>query len=179
MTLEAVNTLFSALTFMVIAVTAIAATVQLRHLRSSNQLAALVHLLEDWQKPELQRWVSFVRIELPEKLRDPAYLASIVPHRSDRTMHPWLHLCDYFEQMGSYFKYGLVDADAFLDTSGGQVLRLYTSLKPCIAALRAESGPSMYENFEYLAVQAILWNRRFPEGRYPTNVPRFDEITEV
>jgi hypothetical protein len=174
--LETLNTLFAALTFAVIAVTAIAAGVQLRHLRSSNQLAALVHVLEDWQKPDLQRWVSFVRNELPDKLGNPAYLESVVPQRNDRTMHPWLHLCDYFEQVGSYFKYELVDPEAFLDTTGNNVIVLYRILEPCIASLRAERGPSVYENFEYLAVRSLLWQRRYPNGRYPKNVPRFDDI---
>jgi len=50
MTLEALNTTFAGAAFAVIGATAIAAIVQLRHLRASNQINALLTILQDWQK---------------------------------------------------------------------------------------------------------------------------------
>jgi 23S rRNA G2069 N7-methylase RlmK/C1962 C5-methylase RlmI len=50
MTLEFLNTFASFGTFAVIAATAIAALVQLRHARSSNQIAAMNELQEVYQK---------------------------------------------------------------------------------------------------------------------------------
>jgi len=43
----------------------------------------------------MQAWVRFVRKELPERLKDPAYLESLDAGLADRTGHAWLHLCDY------------------------------------------------------------------------------------
>ncbi|MBV9276881.1 MAG: hypothetical protein JOZ97_01450 [Candidatus Eremiobacteraeota bacterium] len=177
MTIEVWSVVLSAATFIVIAVTAVAATIQLRHLRASNQLTALVTLLEDWQKPEMQAWVQFVRGgALAEKLADPAYLRDLATTRSDRSLHPWLHICDYYEQLGSYLKYGLIDK-TFLDVSCVTVSTLYERLLPCIERLREIVGNNtLFENFEYLAVQARLWIRAHPNGVYPRGVPHYDEI---
>jgi len=180
MTVEYWNVIFSAATFAVIAVTAVAATVQLRHLRASNQLTALVTLLEDWQKPEMQAWVRFVRGgELAKKLEDPNYLRDLSETRGDRDLHPWLHICDYYEQLGSYVKYGLVDKLSFFDVSCATVNALYAALRPCIERMReVANNRTIFENFEYLAVQALLWIRAHPNGAYPTGVPRYDDIRE-
>jgi hypothetical protein len=51
MSFELVNTLATFGTFVVIAATAIAAVVQLRHARSSNQIAALNELRETMESP--------------------------------------------------------------------------------------------------------------------------------
>jgi len=172
------NVIFSAATLVVIAVTAIAATVQLRHLRASNQLTALVTLLEDWQKPEMQAWVRFVRGgELAKQLEDPAYLRDLRNTRGDRNLHPWLHICDYYEQLGSYVKYGLVDKPSFFDVSCVTVSSLYATLRPCIERVReVANNHAIFENFEYLAVQAVLWIRSHPDGAYPKGVPRYNDL---
>ncbi|MBV9332771.1 MAG: hypothetical protein JO146_02065, partial [Candidatus Eremiobacteraeota bacterium] len=95
MSLELWNTLFAGGTFVVITATAIAATVQLRHLRASNQLVALTTVLSDWQRPQLQEWLRFARWEIADKLKDPEFVASL--RTPDRTKHPELLLADYFE----------------------------------------------------------------------------------
>ena len=178
MTIEIWNVIFSAATFIVIAVTAIAATIQLRHLRASNQLTALVTLLEDWQKPEMQSWVQFVRGDgLARRLQDPEYLGNLSETGRDRALHPWLHICDYYEQLGSYLKYGLVDKPSFFDVSSITVSALYKALLPCIERLReVTNNRSIFENFEYLAVQASLWIKAHPNGAYPAGVPHYDEL---
>jgi hypothetical protein len=83
MPIEILNTAFAGLTFAVIAGTAITAVVQLRHLRASNQISALVTLLEDWKHPDMQAWVHFVRTELPQKTKDPAFMESLLDSRPD------------------------------------------------------------------------------------------------
>lgn len=176
MTLEAYNTLFAGLTFAVIAATAIAATVQLRHMRASNQMSALIAVLEDWKTPELQAWTRFVRNDLSEKLRDPAFVADLTERRPDRTIHLELQLCDYFEQIGSYFKYGLLDLRSYLDVSAFTVQDLYARVQPVIEKMREKRGISLYENFEYLAVQGALWVQRNPGGTYPPGLPRFNDL---
>lgn len=177
MTLEALNTVFSGLTFVVIAVTAAAASVQLRHLRASNQLTALITILEDWQKPELQRWVRFVRNELPQRVRDPAYLDSIGTHSADRDLHPWLHVCDYYEQIGSYLRYGLMDKTSFLSVGCTTVSSLYAIVEPCVERMRAARGSnSLFENFEYVAVLGKRWEREHPDGTWPRGLQRFKDL---
>lgn len=177
MTLEILNTVLSAGTLLVIAATAFAAVVQLRHLRTSNQLNALVTVMHDWQKPELQAWVRFVRDELPHRLEDPAYLAEIDEVRMDRANHPWLHVCDYYEQFGTHVKYGFVDKTSYLDVGAHTIVHLYRVLRPAIERLRiARRNASVYENFEYLAVISLQWIDSHPNGAYPKGLPHFSEL---
>lgn len=63
MSLELVNTLATLATFLVIAATAIAAIIQLRHARCSNQIAALTELREISIKQELRVALHFIRRE--------------------------------------------------------------------------------------------------------------------
>ena len=177
MTVELLNTLLAAATFLVIAATAVAAVRQLRHLRASNQLNALVTILQDWQQPEMQGWVRFVREELPGKLEEPGYLDSITAHRMDAAVHRWTNICDYYEQLGSYIKYGLVDRRSYLDVSSYNVASFYRQLRPCIERLRAaKNNDAIYENFEYLAVLGEQFNRAHPNGVYPAGVPHFGDL---
>jgi hypothetical protein len=73
MSLELVNTLATFGTFVVIAATAIAAIVQLRHARSSNQIEALAELREEMENEEMQSAHRFIRHELAERLKDPIF----------------------------------------------------------------------------------------------------------
>ena len=61
MSLELVNTFVTLGTFVVIAATAIAAIVQLRHARSSNHIVALNELRETTETPDFQAALYFVQ----------------------------------------------------------------------------------------------------------------------
>jgi hypothetical protein len=172
---EVLNAIFSGLTLVVFVVTAIAAIVQLRHLRSNTSLQGLTMVLQDWQKPEMQAWIRYVRVELPEKLKDPKFCDEF-RRRLDRVHHPELHVCDYWEQCGTYIKYGMIDRVTFLDSSCTTIVRLWESIYPAIAIMRERGGPSVYENFEYLAVLSKQWINSHPNGAYPANMPRWDEL---
>ena len=54
---EAFNAVATGATFLVIAVTAVAALIQLRHLRKSNWLAAQLKILELWHSGYHSRFV--------------------------------------------------------------------------------------------------------------------------
>lgn len=174
MTLQLINTAFAGATLIVIAVTALAATVQLRHLRASNQLVALTTVLNDWQRTQLQEWMRYVRFELPNKLNDADFVESLKAPMLDRTQHPELLLADYFEVVGCCIKRGLLERDAYVDAMCGPVLVSYRSVLPVFATMREATGsPAIYENFEYLATECLLWLKRHPAGCYPKRFPHF------
>jgi hypothetical protein len=85
-------------------------------------------------------------------------------------------VCDYYEQIGTYFKYGLLGQESFMDVACVTISSLYRNIQPCIEKMRSVRGESLYENFEYLAVQGLLWVRRHPQGSYPKRLPRFRNI---
>jgi Domain of unknown function (DUF4760) len=177
MSLEVLSTIFAGLTFAVIAATAIAAIVQLRHLRASNQMNALLALMQLWESPEMQRYFQYTFNELPKKLKDPEFLALFNAGALSRTDHPELLVADYWEQIGAYAKHGLFDEASWLDIASAQVLRSWQVLEPIIAARRKSDGnQATFENFEYLAVRATLWNRRYPDGNWRPGLPRMADL---
>jgi len=70
----------------------------------------------------------------------------------------------------------LIDERILLDIVSGQVSRAWKVAEPAIAHMRKTGGPSVCENFEYLAVRAELWMRQYPGGAYPTDLPRMDAL---
>ena len=57
-------------TFVVIAASAVAALMQLRHMRAGNQIVALNEARETIESPAFQETLLFTR-ELPQRLTDP------------------------------------------------------------------------------------------------------------
>lgn len=176
MALEVWNTIFSAATFAVIAATAIAALIQLRHMRTGNQLNAMLTLMEMWDTPEMQGHIQYMRTTLQDKLKDPTFLAQYRERGVSRATHQELLVADFWEQIGTFMKYRLVDERAWLDILSPQVLRAWDDLEPAIAAMRERFGPAAFENFEYMAVRARLWQERYPDGVYPAGQPRMADL---
>ena len=170
--------IFSGLTLAVFVITAVAALIQLRHLRMANSLTGLVTTLQDWQKPELQKWIDFIRFELPERMKDEHFVAQLRTSPVPRSEHPELNVCDYYEQVGSYVKYGMIDREAYLDVACATIVAFWQRLWPTILVMRETRGDSLYENFEYLAVLGQQWTDAHPDGAYPRGLPRWRELTK-
>ena len=172
MTAEYVTALSAFLTFVVITVSALAALVQLRHIRASNQLAGILRYTEWWETPQMQNAIRFVRDDLAERLRDERYRAELLRGVASRSDHPELVVCDWIEQAGSYIKYGLLAEDQFLDLAGAFISSMWGSLQPVVAMRRIGGGAAVFENFEYLAVRSNAWLRGHPAGNYPSGCAR-------
>jgi hypothetical protein len=169
------NALVSTATLLVVAGTAFAALRQIRQLRAQTTLAGLLKVLDDWRDPEFQRMLRYIRNELPEKLRDPAYLAELDgPY--DSAKHPELTICAWYEQIGSYMKHGLLDERIMMDVSSSSCNAVWQAVEPVIERLRATRGDALYENFEYMAARGVLFQRAHPNGCYPSDTPRLAEL---
>jgi hypothetical protein len=171
--------LLNAVTLLVITATAIAALIQLHHLRAQNTLNAELAILKDWNDPHFREWRRYIAGELQRKLKDPAFLAEYDTPEVDRSRHPELYACDWLEQIGSYLKYGLFDADVLLDVTATSINRLWNQLAPAIERMRVTRGESLYENFEYWAARGRLWAKANPAGAYPKNIPRMRDLKGV
>jgi hypothetical protein len=171
MSLELVNAIAAVGTFIVIAATAIAALVQLRHLRAANQLNALLthaDALRSIQRDSLD----FVVRELPARLKNPKFRQEIEDGTPERLVHKELIVCDFYERIGSYIKNGLLSADIVLD-SISPVLA-WRRLEPVISIARRKRGKTIYENFEYLMVLSDDWDRRHADGNFPKGARRLE-----
>jgi hypothetical protein len=181
MSLELANTIATFGTFVVIAATAIAALVQLRHARSSNLIETLAELRQEAASSEMTPALRFVRFELSEKLKDPAFrhqMANPATLTEDNVMARVYisRVANYYEGMGALVKSGLADKNIVLDsTTTTLAVTMWNQLSPIIAILRQSLGDSSwYENFEYLIVLAQDWKAAHPNGTYPAGVRRIE-----
>jgi hypothetical protein len=177
MSLELVNTLATFGTFLVIAATAIAAVVQLRHARSSNHIAALNELRETMETPQFQAAQHFIDTQLTAALQNPAFRYSLAtPEARTDEMRPlWEHLRaigNFYEGMGVLVKTGLVDRELVSQIWADQVNTAWEKLGPVAAIARRRTGDALWENFEYLAVLQQDWLAAHPKGTYPAGVRR-------
>ncbi len=173
MPVEFWSSLWSFLTLLVIGATVVPAVLQMRHLSSNNQIQSLLSLEHDFNEPHLQAAFHYVQHELPARLEDPAYRGELTRIGFvDPQHHPEMKVCNWFDQMGTFVKNGLVGERAFFELFGRLVDRYWELLSPTIALLRRERGPRQYQNFEYMTSRYRLWAKKHPTGLYPASVPR-------
>lgn len=169
--LETLNTVAAIGTFIVIAATAIAAVIQLRHMRASNQLEGLLSVLARVEDASFNAWLTETQRQLPELMNDPGYVESVVNNTFDRSV-AWLQLGNSYDWVGSLVKNRLIPVDAFLDVYSFRVIQAWELMIPIIVLARYPDSEGIWENFEFLYVQANAWWKRHGGGNYPRHVPR-------
>lgn len=179
MSLELVNTLATLGTFLVIAMTAIAAIIQLRHLRSSNQIVAFNELRESFQTDEFATAARIIATELPKVIDDPAFRYE-VQHAEARTVEAHALLTkirmvgNFYESLGILVRTGLVDRDTVLEFWGFILPGAWKRIAPVTAIYRRQQGSAVYENFEYITVLAQEWRAKHRNGTYPPGMRRIE-----
>jgi hypothetical protein len=183
MSLELLNSFATFGTFLVIAGTAIAALVQLRHARGSNQIAALDELREAFQSREFSEANSFIDTQLSDLIKNPVFRyqwanrRARTPEFSEQIERIRL-VGNYFEDVGALILAGLLDGELAIAIYCTDVVRAWDQLVPVIAISRRRLGRGIWENFEYAAMLSKNWMKAHPDGSYPRNAPRL-EVNDV
>lgn len=168
MTAEWISAFAAVGTLVVIAATAFAALVQLRHIRSANQLSGLLHFTSVFESNEIQHANVFIARELEQKMQNSEFINGLLEANTDRREHPELRVCDFLEQQGSYIKFGMIEKGQYIDLVGAYVRSMWDALQVVVALRRvARNSGAMYENFEYLASLAAADATKpqaFPRG---------------
>ena len=169
MSLEAWSTAASLGTFVVIAATAIAALVQLRHTRSSNQIAAVTQMLETLESERFRQARRFVVEQVPKLLEDPAERTKLGEEIFPPEIDAVRYVANFFEAMGALVKAGTVNQNLVCDLWDGLVFKWWKQLEPIIMIRREVSDRGLWCSFEYLAViceKSLAKNQgvRFPRG---------------
>ena len=172
MSLEALSTAAAIGTFVVITATAIAAVVQLRHLRAQNQLTGLLTVLARVEDPQFNEWVDGAREMVKTRLADPTYRRAILDGTYERTNNPWLNLANSYDWVGSLVKFKLIPEEPFLDTYSGRIQQAWSIVESIVPLVRSRRGPMVWENFEYLVVRARRYAAIHANGAYPKGVAR-------
>jgi hypothetical protein len=158
---EAFNAVATGATFLVIAVTAIAALIQLRHIRKGNWLAAQLTILEMWHSDKIQTAYDYIKTELPEKLEDPQYRAELEHGPIVRSKHLEMTMVDWNAQLGLLLEQELID-DAFISMYMPAIRTSWNRLAPVLAILRRSRNTSIL-HFDYLYARAIQFETRRPD----------------
>jgi len=150
MTWEQIGALASVLTTLIIGVTAGAALIQLRHMRTANQITASTTLLAEAETPEMRKAFSFCAIELGERMKDPAFIEALKTGKIDRDVHLEIMVGNYWEKVGVLLRKGLLDRDICLDWSSPNCAHNWRQLEEVAKPLRGRSAP-IWRDFEYIA----------------------------
>lgn len=178
MSLETLSAVAAVGTFVVIAATAIAAIIQLQHLRAQNQLTGLLTVLARVEDPQFNEWVDGARNVIAARIDDPAYRQSIIDASFERKNNPWLNLANSYDWVGSLVKHRLIPEEALLDVYSGRVIQAWEIIEELVPLVRARAGDAVWENFEYLVVRARQWNVQHPHGAYAKGVHRLKVETK-
>lgn len=178
--LEIVNTIAAIGTFLVIGATAIAAVVQLRHMRASNQLEGLLSVLARVEDANFNTWLTETQRQLPGMMADPEYVRSVVDNTFDRSV-AWLQLGNSYDWVGSLVKNKLIPEDAFMDVYSFRIIQAWELMEPITVLARHNVSASVWENFEYLYVRGLDWISRHPNGSFPKHIkhaklPQFRDV---
>ena len=179
MSLELFNALASFGTFVVIAATAIAALVQLRHARSANLIEGISDMNRAFSSGDYQMAQTFVLTQLKQHWRDPEfrfqYLNRAARSAENRPLITKILLvANTYEGLGLMVKRRLIDREMALDMYSGNAIAAWDALTPVAAAARHKGGRAVWENFEYLVVLSRDWVAKYPDGAYPRGVPRIE-----
>ncbi|MBV8172042.1 MAG: DUF4760 domain-containing protein [Candidatus Eremiobacteraeota bacterium] len=183
MSLELVNTFATLGTFIVIAATAIAALVQLRHLRAGNQVTAMISIGNQFDDKTFREAVYLVP-KVTEALENEDFrnLIVAISRRRPRPQVPQeitdlnralVLVGNFYEELGILVKNEAIDKDLVLDRWSANITGAWERMARYIAwARKCSNSDLVYENFEYLVVLAEDWLERYAGGTYPKGMRR-------
>ena len=79
---------------------------------------------------------------------------------------------NYYEQIGIFVKYGLVDNNIACEMWANEILTDWKRMAPAIAIMKQRAAPFGWQNFEYMVAICRAWRARYPEGKFPSDRPR-------
>ena len=172
MSLEAWGIVASFGTLLVIAATAVAALAQLRHMRSSNQIAAVTEMRETLESKAFTQARHFVVEQLPKLLQDPVQRRKLVAQVLPPELDAVRSVANFFETIGVLVKLGIVDRALVCDLWDGVVFKTWKQLEPVIMIRREVSDRGLWSNFEYLAVLCEKSLSSTEGDHYPRGIRR-------
>ncbi|HXW76941.1 MAG TPA: hypothetical protein VEJ20_05975 [Candidatus Eremiobacteraceae bacterium] len=183
MSLELLDTFATLATTIIIGATAVAALIQLRHLRAGNQISAMLSIGERFQARPFTDALNLITGELANAMEDPLFrnysariTAGLKPPAIDQlyadTRRAAILVGNMYEELGILVENGIADRKVFLDRYSWGIARNWPLLETFIAFTREVAGSrSLFEHFEYLFILACDWERRYPSS-LPKNTPR-------
>lgn len=159
-------------TLFVIGVTAYAAVRQIRHMRSGNQVAALLPLTEKYQTPELRESANYVMsggLKRDLQDRDVRRGAESIP--ASGASRKAMAILNFYESVGALVTARVLDIELVLRyfTLPSDVWEISSDY---IAVTRRKRGPDVFENLEALVALERRYTTKHGSSLYPKRLPR-------
>lgn len=159
-------------TLFVIGVTAYAGLRQIRHMRSGNQVAALLPLTEKYQTAEMQESLQYVLSgAVGRDLQDREVRRGAESIPSSGASRKAMDILNFYESVGALVTARVLDIDL--------VLRYFTlpsdmweRSSDYIAITRRRRGPDVFENLEALVALERRYTAKHGSSLYPKHLPR-------
>lgn len=183
--LEVLSTAATFFTALVIGATAVAALIQLRHMRTGNDIAAMLSIGEHFSSQDFKHHEELVVHKLALAMSDPAFRDYVIaygresaPREVSREFadirRAAVLLGNTYEELGILVKAGIVNRALFLDRYCFVIPQNWNRLADFAALTRMASGDSgIWENFEYVTVLSQDWMKSHPSD-YPRGVRRLE-----
>jgi hypothetical protein len=177
--LELVAAIAQVFTALVIAATAIAALIQLRHMRGGNQIATMARFETLDVSPAVEDSKKFIIEELSERMKDPAFRKTLAGESLTGVARQLLPVVNMYEQMGNYVRHGYIDKDFVMDSYATAILAVWSRLKTALPYLRHGQGPEIAVWIEYLAALSQQYVVEQRALMYPSGVPHMPLDTSL
>jgi hypothetical protein len=133
---EAISAAASVATLVVLTAAAIAALVQLRHMRGSNEIAALSELRETMESQQFQARFRGLLGPFQQRLREPDFRRMVMSEKRLSGIEEFqsaIMVGNFFENAGALVKHRIVDSDLFCDLWAASVIGAWSALEDLIA----------------------------------------------
>ena len=185
MSLELINTLASVATTVIIAATAIAAMIQLRHLRANNQIELQLAIHKAFIDRDFWAAIGKARTEIPRLAQDPEFerfseryhrgAPADGDERFEDGYEAALVVGRTFENIGNMMRNGLSEPRMFFEQYAPLVVSAWEATEPVTRLRRRVEGSDLpWEDFEYLTALSRRWLAEHGSV-YPKGVERIIE----
>ncbi len=158
-------------TFVVIAASAVAALMQLRHMRGSNAIVALTECREKLESEEFQNARHFIQTDMLNLLQQPDIRTQLeAGGPTPLELRQASYVANFFESLGTFVRFGIIDRNIACNLWCSVVARSWDALLPLIRIFRARDK-AVWENFEYLTVISNQFMDDHPTT-YPAGMDR-------
>lgn len=157
-------------TLVVVAITAYAALRQMRHIRSGNQVAALLPLIAEYRSAEVSESLNYVMSGLADDLRDPKARGGVSAIPATGPARKAMKAINFYESVGAMICARVLDLELvmryFILPS-----EMWAIAEDYIALSRRTRGPEVFENFEAMVAFEQKYAARHGTSLYPSGLP--------
>lgn len=162
-------------TLVVVAITAYAAIRQMRHMRSGNQVAALLPLIDQYRSAEMQTSMEYVLRQLNEDLKSEENRAGVRARPAEGPCRAATAILNFYESCGALVCARVIDLELLLRyfTLPSELWQIGGSF---IILIRQTRGDEVFENFEAMVALEQKYSRRHGTSLYPKGLPRVPPV---